>query len=95
MWLRVMGGESSFQVCQCCFRCWIFNPFSPHTSAEKFLVQGIKINTPHYLAKLENVLPGVSSYTIIVSQLESLSTIYYSLRVGSPLTCPPLAVPHC
>ncbi len=50
---------------------------------EKFHVMGIKINTPHYLAKLENVQRGVSSYTIIVSQLESLSTIYYTLRVSN------------
>ena len=50
--------------------------------SEKFHVMGIKINTPHYLAKLENVQRGASFYTIIVSQLESLSTIYYTLRVS-------------
>ena len=43
---------------------------------------GVKINTPHYLAKLENVPRGSSSYTVIVSQLESLSAIYYTLRVS-------------
>jgi len=46
-------------------------------------VQGVKINTPHYLAKLEQVPHGPSVYTIIVSQLESLSTIHYTLRVPS------------
>ena len=44
-------------------------------------MQGVKINTPHYLAKLEQVPRGPSVYTIIVSQLESLSTIHYTLRV--------------
>ena len=48
---------------------------------ENFLVQGVKINTPHYLAKLEQVPRGTSTYTVIVSQLESLTTIYYTLRV--------------
>jgi len=42
---------------------------------------GVKINTPHYLAKLDSLPRGTSSYTVIVSQLESLSTIYYTLRV--------------
>lgn len=48
---------------------------------DKFLHQGIKINTPHYLAKLQNIAKGTSTYTVIVSQLESLSSIYYTLRV--------------
>ena len=45
------------------------------------MIQGVKINTPHYLAKLEGIVKGTSTYTIVVSQLESLSTIYYTLRV--------------
>ena len=49
---------------------------------DKFTVQGVKINTPHYLAKLENLPRGVATYTVIVSQLESLSTIHYTLRVS-------------
>ena len=48
---------------------------------DKFVVQGIKINTPHYLAKLPKISKGTSTYTVIVSQLDSLSTIYYTLRV--------------
>ena len=51
------------------------------SSTEKFLVQGVKINTPHYLAKLPKMLRGTSTYTVIVSQLDSLSSIYYTLRV--------------
>lgn len=49
--------------------------------ADKFIVQGVKINTPHYLAKLPTVSKGTSTYTVIVSQLDSLSTIHYTLRV--------------
>ena len=41
----------------------------------------MKINTPHYLAKLDGVTKGTSMFTVIVSQLESLSTIYYTLKV--------------
>lgn len=48
----------------------------------KFMIQGVKINTPLYLAKIEGVTKGTSTYTIIVSQLESLSTIHYTLKVG-------------
>lgn len=51
----------------------------------KFLIQGVKINTPHYLAKMEGIVKGTSTYTVIVSQLESLSTIYYTLRVSVKL----------
>ena len=50
---------------------------------DKFVVQGIKINTPHYLAKLPKLSKGTSTYTVIVSQLDSLSTIYYTLRVSA------------
>ena len=52
-------------------------------AADKFLVQGVKINTPHYLAKLEQIPRGTSTYTVIVSQLESLTTIHYTLRVST------------
>jgi calpain-7 len=44
------------------------------------VVHGVKINTPHYLAKLEELTPGDSTFTVIVSQLDSLSTIHYTLR---------------
>ncbi|EDV27259.1 uncharacterized protein TRIADDRAFT_37459 [Trichoplax adhaerens] len=48
------------------------NPFS----------QGTKINSPHYLAKLD--LPtGYSSYTLVISQHEKTNTIYYTLKVYS------------
>ena len=49
---------------------------------EKYAHHGVKINTPHYLAKLEFLPSGTSTFTAIVSQLESLSTIYYTIRVS-------------
>ena len=48
---------------------------------DNFTVIGVKINTPHYLTKLEELPIGDSAFTIVVSQLESLSTIHYTLRV--------------
>ena len=51
---------------------------------DNMVVYGVKINTPHYLAKLEELSPGDSTFTVIVSQLDSLSTIHYTLRVCDP-----------
>ena len=48
---------------------------------DNLVVQGVKINTPHYLAKLEELPSGDSTFTVIVSQLDSLGTIHYTLRV--------------
>jgi calpain-7 len=48
---------------------------------DDMVVYGVKINTPHYLAKLEELSPGDSTFTVIVSQLDSLSAIHYTLRV--------------
>ena len=48
----------------------------------EYVHQGVKINTPHYLAKIPPVARGNHSYTVIVSQLDSLSTIYYTMKVG-------------
>ncbi|KAL5247610.1 hypothetical protein ACHWQZ_G019477 [Mnemiopsis leidyi] len=44
------------------------------------LINGTKINSPHYLARL-NAGAGSSTYTLVVSQYEKTSTISYSIRV--------------
>lgn len=45
-------------------------------------MDGVRINSPHYLAKL--ILPEGSAerdFTLVVSQYEKTVTIYYTLRV--------------
>lgn len=49
-------------------------------------IDGVKINSPHYLCKII-LAPGSSrKYTIVVSQYEKSTTIYYTLRAYA--TCP-------
>lgn len=49
-------------------------------------IDGVKINSPHYLCKI--ILGPTSSrnYTVVVSQYEKSTTIYYTLRAYA--TCP-------
>uniref|UniRef100_A0A1B6DQ37 Calpain catalytic domain-containing protein n=1 Tax=Clastoptera arizonana TaxID=38151 RepID=A0A1B6DQ37_9HEMI len=49
-------------------------------------IDGIRINSPHYLCKI--ILTDTSSrkFTLVVSQYEKMHTIYYTLRVYA--TCP-------
>ena len=61
-----------------------------------YLVQGVKINTPHYLAKLD-VSSGAHSYNVVVSQLMELhSKIYYTLKVYAtvPFSLEPVRVSY-
>ena len=60
--------------------------FSINSLSGEYVHQGIKINTPHYLAKLNGIPRGSHTYTVIVSQLDSLSTIYYTMKVNCSLT---------
>jgi calpain-7 len=56
--------------------------FKTHFSGG-YLIQGVKINTPHYLSQIE-VPAGVTHYNLIVSQLmEKVSLMYYTLKVYS------------
>lgn len=50
---------------------------------ETYTHLGVKINTPHYLVKLSNLPRGTHTYTVVVSQFESLTTIYYTIKVQS------------
>lgn len=49
-------------------------------------IDGIKINSPHYLCKIILGPASARKYTIVVSQYEKSTTIYYTLRAYA--TCP-------
>uniref|UniRef100_A0A915K6Q0 Calpain catalytic domain-containing protein n=1 Tax=Romanomermis culicivorax TaxID=13658 RepID=A0A915K6Q0_ROMCU len=43
-------------------------------------IDGTRINSPHYLCKMVIGVSEQSSYTLVISQFEKLTTIYYTLR---------------
>ncbi|GBN12887.1 Calpain-7 [Araneus ventricosus] len=49
-------------------------------------IDGVRINSPHYLCKMVIPSGGTSRYTLVVSQYEKTHTIYFTLRVYA--TCP-------
>lgn len=49
-------------------------------------IDGVPINSPHYLCKIIVGERGCDRYTLVVSQYEKSRTIYYSLRAYA--TCP-------
>uniref|UniRef100_H3ALS7 Calpain 7 n=1 Tax=Latimeria chalumnae TaxID=7897 RepID=H3ALS7_LATCH len=46
-------------------------------------IDGIRINSPHYLTKINLSTPGTHTFTLVVSQYEKQNTIHYTLRVYS------------
>lgn len=46
-------------------------------------IDGIRINSPHYLCKIKLDPNAPRKYTLVVSQYEKTSTIYYTLRAYS------------
>ncbi|KAH0627281.1 hypothetical protein JD844_002804 [Phrynosoma platyrhinos] len=46
-------------------------------------IDGIRINSPHYLTKMTLTSPGTHTFTLVVSQYEKQNTIHYTLRVYS------------
>ena len=56
----------------------VYLPFDPPP-----LIDGARINSPHYLCKI-TVPPGDKTpFTLVISQYEKTSTIFYSIRVYS------------
>lgn len=47
-------------------------------------IDGIRINSPHYLTKIRLTNAGSHTFTLVVSQYEKQNTINYTLRVGGP-----------
>ena len=43
-------------------------------------LEGTKINSPHYLAKMRPP-KGTSRYSLVISQYEKYNTIFYTLKV--------------
>ncbi|XP_061229137.1 calpain-7 isoform X1 [Neopsephotus bourkii] len=46
-------------------------------------IDGIRINSPHYLTKIKLTTPGPYTFTLVVSQYEKQNTIHYTIRVYS------------
>ncbi|KAJ8965118.1 hypothetical protein NQ314_004343 [Rhamnusium bicolor] len=59
----------------------VYYPFDPPP-----YIDGVKINSPHYLCKIILGPGSTRKYTIVVSQYEKSTTIYYTLRAYA--TCP-------
>lgn len=59
-------------------------------------IDGIKINSPHYLCKIILNSSSSTNYTIVISQYEKTSTIYYTLRAysTSPFTLKKIEDPY-
>jgi hypothetical protein len=49
-------------------------------------IDGVRINSPHYLCKLILNENSAHSYTLVISQYEKTNTIFYTLRAYA--TCP-------
>ncbi|XP_041104033.1 calpain-7-like isoform X1 [Polyodon spathula] len=46
-------------------------------------IDGIRINSPHYLTKMKLTTAGTHTFSLVVSQYEKQNTIHYTLRVYS------------
>ncbi|XP_014222841.1 calpain-7-like [Trichogramma pretiosum] len=59
-------------------------------------IDGVRINSPHYLCKIKLDQNSETRYTLVVSQYEKTNTIFYTLRVygTSPFTLRKIAEPY-
>lgn len=59
----------------------VYYPYDPPP-----FIDGVRINSPHYLCKMKLSENSARKYTLVVSQYEKMHTIYYTLRAYA--TCP-------
>lgn len=59
----------------------VFYPYEPPP-----LIDGVRINSPHYLCKIRASGQGTKKYTLVISQYEKMKSIHYTLRAYS--SCP-------
>lgn len=69
----------------------VYLPFDPPP-----FLDGVRINSPHYLCKMVIPQGGETRYTLVVSQYEKSNTIHYTLRAYSscPFQLAPIANPY-
>lgn len=53
----------------------VYYPYDPPP-----YIDGLKINSPHYLCKIKLDTQSDTGYTLVISQYEKTNTIYYTLR---------------
>ncbi|OAD59639.1 Calpain-7 [Eufriesea mexicana] len=54
----------------------VYYPYDPPP-----YIDGVRINSPHYLCKIKLDAQSDTRYTLVISQYEKTNTIYYTLRV--------------
>ncbi|KAK3914813.1 Calpain-7 [Frankliniella fusca] len=59
----------------------VYYPYDPEP-----YIDGVRINSPHYLCKINLSENSSRKYTLVISQYEKMHTIYYTLRAYA--TCP-------
>ncbi|KAI1729476.1 calpain family cysteine protease domain-containing protein [Ditylenchus destructor] len=69
----------------------IYLPYDP-----KPIVEGARINSPHYLCQMLVKEPGIQRFTLVVAQYEKSNTIHYTLRIYSSaaIKCGSIKVPY-
>lgn len=71
-WLRSLPSLGIFLMCK---KSFSFSADPPP------YIDGIRINSPHYLTKIKLTSPGTHTFTLVVSQYEKQNTIHYTIRV--------------
>lgn len=59
-------------------------------------IDGVRINSPHYLCKIKLSDTSARKYTLVLSQYEKMHTIFYTLRAYAtfPFKLEPIKNPY-